>query len=76
MPGQGPTFVTLAVSVEQAQELAFAQESGVLTFALRPVAEEGSHDAMPPPTTVRSITRGNEELIPMQRRFREYRGRR
>jgi pilus assembly protein CpaB len=66
--------VTLAVTPAEAQALAFAAESGALALALRPRGEEEMKER-PSPTTIATIAGGNEELIPMRRRFQEYRGR-
>lgn len=64
---------TLAVTPAEAQVLAFVQESGAVALALRPFADESGEDT--PPTTIATITGSHEQLLPMKRGFREYRGR-
>lgn len=67
--------VALAATPAEAQLLTFAQVSGHIGLALRPLAEEESGDR-PPPTTIATVTGGHDELAPIKRNFREYRGRR
>lgn len=67
--------VAVAVSVEQAQALAYAQESGSVSLALR-AGGTVEEVVQPAPTTMATIVGGNEELLPLKRSYREYRGRR
>lgn len=66
--------ITVAATPAQAQALAFAQASGKLALALRPMGEEASEERTPP-TTIATITGGHDELSPIKKGFREYRGR-
>jgi pilus assembly protein CpaB len=68
-------MVTLAVSPSDAQKLAFAQSSGAISLALKSIVETGStYESMP--TTIGNIAGGDQGLLPFNKRFREYRGRR
>mgnify|MGYP001241941077 FL=1 len=66
--------VALEVTPQQAQALAFSQESGSLRLSVRPPFEstEGEKSA---PTTISTITGGHGELVPARRGYREYKGR-
>ena len=68
-------LVALAATPAEAQLVAFAQASGRIDLALRPLATEEAGDR-PPPTTIATVTGGHDELAPIKRSFREYRGRR
>lgn len=73
-PTRGPRAVALAVTREEAQALAFAEVSGRVDLALCPFGDDGE-EARARPTTIATITGGHDELAPMKRGFREYRGR-
>lgn len=66
--------ITVAVTPAETQALAFAQISGRLALALRPTGEETAGEPSPP-TTIATITGGHDELAPIKKGFREYRGR-
>ncbi len=74
-PGSNDLIVTLAVSPQEAQTLAFANSAGALSLALKSFGETGSTYESKP-TTIGTITAGNERILPFKKRFREYRGRR
>ncbi len=66
--------LVVAVSPEAAQRVAFAQQTGVLAVSVRAFGdEEGEGETLP--TTIASMTGKFERVLPMQKRFREYRGR-
>lgn len=67
--------VTLAVSPEEAQAIAYAQESGALSLALRPFGDEEAV-SRPAATSISTISAGNGEIMPLRRAYREYRGKR
>lgn len=66
--------VTIAVTPAEAQVIAFAKESAALTVALRPFGDDEGN-AHTQPTTIATITGGHDDLIPMKKGFREYKGR-
>lgn len=72
--GSQRASVTLAASPAEAQVLAFAQASGALAIALRPFGDDAGAEKTSP-TTIATITGGHDELMPMKRGYREYRGR-
>nr|HPM42175.1 Flp pilus assembly protein CpaB [bacterium] len=66
--------VALEVTPQEAQALAFSQESGSLRISVRPPFEPtGSERAKP--TTISTITGEHGELVPVRRGYREYKGR-
>lgn len=65
--------VTLAVSPEDAQALAFAQQTGALALAVRPLDESPEEENVTP-TTISSIAEGAGALSPIRKPFKEYRG--
>lgn len=67
------TVITLAVTPAEAQSLAFARDSGILSLSMRPFGD-AVDNTRPAPTTIASITGGHEELVSVKRSFREYRG--
>lgn len=71
---RGVVALVLSVTPEQAQTLAFAESSGKLAVAIHPFGDEerGVHLM---PTTISTITGGSEDLLPLKKGFREYRGR-
>lgn len=74
-PQRDSIDITLAATPEEAQAIAYAQESGALVLALRPFGdEEGS--GRPTATSISTISSGNGELMPLRRAYREYRGKR
>ncbi|MFA4974041.1 MAG: Flp pilus assembly protein CpaB [bacterium] len=73
--GQGAReiSVTLAVNLEEAQALAFAQQAGALALAIRP-PDDADQDGGVSPTTISTIVEGAGGLSPMRKPFKEYRG--
>ncbi|MFH0800021.1 MAG: Flp pilus assembly protein CpaB [Pseudomonadota bacterium] len=74
VPGRAQATATLAVTPAEAQALAFARESGALTVALRAWGDDAGAERTPP-TTIATITGGHDELVPMKKGYREYKGR-
>lgn len=67
-------IITLAATPYEAQALTFAKESATLGVSIRAKGDEDAGERVPP-TTIATITGGHDELAPMKRGFREYRGR-
>ena len=66
--------VSLEVTPQEAQVLAFSQESGSLRLSVRPPFEPTGSEGIQP-TTISTITGGHGELVPVRRGYREYKGR-
>ncbi len=65
--------VTLAVSLEEAQTLAFAQQAGAVALAIRP-PDDADQISGVSPTTISTIAEGAGGLSPIRKPFKEYRG--
>lgn len=67
-------LITIAVTPTEAQKLAFAVQSGAVAFAVAPFGGEQS-DIVRIPTTISTIVDGHEDIVPLKRAFREFKGR-
>lgn len=71
---QEKMLVTLIVTPDDAQNLAFAMRSGSLAISIRPFGDDGDEEFMRP-TTISSLIGMHGELMPAKKTFREYKGR-
>lgn len=66
--------ITVSVTPKQAQDIAFAMQTGALNIAVAPFGGENPSLNVVP-TTISTIVGGYSDVVPLKKNFREFKGR-